>query len=225
MSRHSLFKFFKERKGVNNSFSIVTLFFWHKDSQLSSWGSTQLSSPKHRQKVVQKIVQKLSKKSFKILSKTVRACLSWKTKIKLDLAWVKWPTVYCFQILEATLALQGGSELKNAPVENISPHCEMLQKDFNLTVFQAYTRPRSRQSNFSRREEMSTSVFQSETIEKERGILWWNCQKISSSSLSILVWKEFNILGVNIVGCTFYNCKGHDWCEICTFIITKTNLL
>ena len=47
----------------------------------------------------------------------------------------------------------------------------MLQKDFNLTVFQAYTRPRSRQSNFSRREEMSTSVFQSETIEKERGIL------------------------------------------------------
>ena len=101
-------------------------------------------------------------------------------------------------ILEATLALQGGSKLKNAPVENISPHCEMLQKDFNLTVFQAYTRPRSRQSNFSRREEMSTSVFQSETIEKERRILWWNCQKISSSSLSILVWKEFNIF-VNCV--------------------------
>ena len=45
---------------------------------------------------------------------------------------------------------------------------------------------------------MSTSVFQSETIEKERGILWWNCQKISSSSLSILVWKEFNIF-VNCV--------------------------
>ena len=65
---------------------------------------------------------------------------------------------------------RGYSGLKNAPVENISPHCEMLKKDFNLTVFQAF-QARSRQSNFSRREEMSTSVFQSGTIEKERGIL------------------------------------------------------
>ena len=39
---------------------------------------------------------------------------------------------------DAMLALQGGSKLKNAPVENKSAHCEMLQKDFNLTVFQAY---------------------------------------------------------------------------------------
>ena len=118
--------------------------------------------------------------------------------MKLDLAWAKWPTAYCFQILEATLGLQGRSKLKNAPVENISPHCKCFTRILIWRFFRL-TRPRSRQSNFSRREEMSTSVFQSETIEKDRRILRWNCQKISSSSLSILVWKEFNIFLWNVL--------------------------
>ena len=67
---------FQEEEKCQHQFFQALWVDGYKDSQLSSGGSTQLSSSKHRQKVGQKIVQKLSKKSFLILSKTVRACLS-----------------------------------------------------------------------------------------------------------------------------------------------------